>query len=306
MTKRAGISLLEVLIVIAILALLIGLLLPAVQRVREAAARTVCANNLHQIGLAWTNYQVQYGYYPPYGNGIPQYPAPGEPVAPGPSYDLARPNGTWMWTILPFLEQGPLYLQADAPTAADAMGRVCSTPVKGYFCPSRGRPQTFPVPPQWIIPPAYPRAATDYGGNLGRPVRTGNIGHGHANGAFDNSLNPEGFTDGLSCTLIVAERGMPVAWYVGPNPANMWGYADGLDPYVRLNFQPYAPIPDPRGAMSPSGQPEGYHHQWGACHPAGMNAVFADGSVHVIPYSIANDVMLYLCVRDDGQVVDFE
>lgn len=282
------------------IALLIGLILPAVQKVREAASRTVCSNNLKQIGLAWHNYYTQYGYFPLYGHGLPKYQAPGSPVNPGPNYAVGRSTGTWMWMILPFLEQEPLYLQSGAATVVDAIGGVCSTPVKGYFCPSRGRPETFTLPlGEWIIPHAYPRAGNDYAGNTGTPNRTGQVAF--PTGAFANPLSPLDFKDGLSCTLLAGERGMPVGWYAGANAVNTFGYASSLDAYVILSFEPYSPSQDLRGVI-----PEGYHYQWGSAHPAGMNAVFADGSVHVIPYTIPSETMLYLCMRDDGHVVNFE
>ncbi|HEV3383322.1 MAG TPA: DUF1559 domain-containing protein [Gemmata sp.] len=289
--RRTGLSLIELLIVIAILTLLIGLLLPAVQRVRESAARTVCSNNLKQIGLAWHNYQIQNGFFPRAGGGIPQYKSPGQPD---------DSTGTWLWRILPFLEQDPLYLQSDAPTIVDATGRVCSTPVKEYFCPSRGRPQTFPVSNyEWLIPPTFPRAGNDYAGNTGTPNR-GAPGD-HPNGAFAKGLSPAGFTDGLSCTLVAGERGMPVEWYTGQNEVNTWGYASSWDAAVCLGFEPYGPSQDLIGPV-----PYGYHYQWGSAHPIGMNALFGDGSVHVIPYTVSNDLMLRLCVRDDGQIVNLE
>src|SRR6476620_4740634 len=126
MARRGAFTLIELLVVIAIIAILIGLLLPAVQKVREAAARTQCQNNLKQIGLAFHNHHDTYKAFPTGGVG-----ADGPRTMNGTSPATYQTQAWgWAYQILPYIEQGPLY-----NTTTDAT--VQATPVPIYFCPSR-------------------------------------------------------------------------------------------------------------------------------------------------------------------------
>src|SRR5207248_723201 len=131
-------TLIELLVVIAIIGILIGLLVPAVQRVREAAARTQCGNNLHQIGIALHHYHDARGVFPP--------AYVGDPKSQGNAYGVAYPddNGNgpsgfaWGVLLLPYLEQGPLYQQfnLNAPCWTPENAAAAKTKLPVFLCPS--------------------------------------------------------------------------------------------------------------------------------------------------------------------------
>ena len=231
---RRAFTLIELLVVIAIIAILIGLLLPAVQKVREAASRMKCSNNLKQIGLALHNYQGTNERFPPNGT----YPAN---ATQGDSWSaLAR--------LLPYLEQGNLFLQVDFTLPGNVQDAVTRQRIPVYICPSeindRPRPATSPT--------GINRYPLSYGANVGGWLTWNPVGGQGGDGAIpyatslQGGTNPASFTDGMSNTLGYAEV-KAFTWIVVtntsypantapplPNPAAVSGFApSGLTPAQR-------------------------------------------------------------------------
>jgi prepilin-type N-terminal cleavage/methylation domain-containing protein len=151
--RRRGFTLIELLVVIAIIAVLVGLLLPAVQRVREAANRAKCQNHLKQIGLAFHNHHDSLGYFPDGGehwdpSAYPRSMAGGAP--------RTAPNQNWGWgyQLLPYIEQANVWSLAD-----DKAVRSSLIPI--YFCPTRRPPMTI------LYSDGVHCAMLDYVGNAG-------------------------------------------------------------------------------------------------------------------------------------------
>ena len=257
--RRPGFTLIELLVVIAIIAILIALLLPAVQQAREAARRSECRNNLHQIGLALHNYLDVHRAFPPSGC----YP----PASSGP-FKSWSPQAR----ILPFLEQANLQNLIDWGAAYDLQGNVTQTRVPSYLCPSEINDKGRPDGP--II--HYP---LNYAFNVGTwfiyDRQTGIAGNGAI--APNSRTADRDFTDGMSNTLAAAEV---KAW----------------QPYLRDGGNPAAlgaPVPvSPTdvGTLGGSFKSNSGHTEWvdGHAHQAGFTTTFTPNTV--VPFTSGGQV----------------
>ncbi len=269
---RRAFTLIELLVVIAIVAIVIAMLLPAVQKVREAAARTQCTNTLKQIGLALNNYHDQNDRFP--AGGVNAYWAVPTYLASGPALPPAQASG-WAFQLLPFIEQGNLYASSSL-----SLG----TPVPMYFCPSRRRPLAISG-----------RALIDYA------AATGAGGATYGNGPYYGIIVPNpgrvsiaNVQDGLSNTFVIGEKRLnPNHYLTGDNQDNTGMCAGWEDDVIAMTVQPFGP--DATGVST---------YQFGSAHPGGMNAVFGDGSVRSISYGISSAMLTALGDRRDGVVAN--
>jgi prepilin-type N-terminal cleavage/methylation domain-containing protein/prepilin-type processing-associated H-X9-DG protein len=305
LSGRRAFTLIELLVVIAIIAVLVGLLLPAVQKVRDAAARTQCQNNLKQIGLAVHNFHDANSYLPTAGKADWSEPTfvNGAPTTPlDPDFQAAG----FLYQILPFLEQEAVYRSTRAKEA----------PIKTYFCPARRAPFTYQIDwgGRWAFTDyAAVMSADDWSPapptgheaeNLPKYSKGMIVRGGFASYRFP-TISFAAVPDGLSNTLLAAEKSVPPRLYSpstsSANPADYpwWeiaGYAAGFGwPVMRQC----------RGPVYQDSQTTDLHFLYfGSAHPGTMNAVFGDGSVHPINYNIPSFVLQLLGERDDGQAVD--
>jgi prepilin-type N-terminal cleavage/methylation domain-containing protein len=328
--SRPAFTLIELLVVIAIIAILIGMLLPAVQKVREAAARIQCANNLKQIGLALHTYHDSYKRFPPGyvdGNTNPAS-TPDNDVGPG-----------WGWAahVLPFIEQGNVYnrINLNQGVGLGSNIAISQQPLEIYQCPSDPLQQAFPVYDSSFTTPIVILAHGNYVGNNGWEEvfnNAGGAGQGGGSDGLPGGLGTAGngpffrnsrtktasVTDGLSNTIFVGERSSNHA------PSTWTGAVAGGRCPAWMAVQPpspYSPPPGPAYDNADFGEALVLAHGNATHVPSadfpifdpdvfysmhagpGANFLFGDGSVHFLTSSIDPFTYQHLCTMAGGEVL---
>jgi prepilin-type N-terminal cleavage/methylation domain-containing protein len=289
---RPAFTLIELLVVIAIVAVLIGLLLPAVQKAREAGSRVMCQNNLKQLGLALSGYAGSNGFYPPGYRDFLSAPQFG-------------PGWGWGAYVLPYIEQDNLYraLQVDSQTFGNGANPALATPltqtvVQTFLCPSDLGPLTNPF--------YNDHGKSNYRGIGGSqatmvPSSVGLTWSGAifspSDGVFwrNSRVRPTDVTDGLSLTITLAETALDPS-------ADKWGgiWAGAAWRQGGLMWISGAYWVVDQSTLRFNGS-----DKWAFCspHPGGVNCVAGDGSVHFVVDQADPQVVAYLCSRNDGQAV---
>jgi len=313
-TRRKGFTLIELLVVIAIIAILIALLVPAVQKVREAAARLQCSNNLKQLALACQ------GYADVNGKKLP----------PGGYYNWDE-RGTWHVYILPFMEQAPLFNTATAAaggplaTTGNSVGRawgVFSGKTLPYGrCPSDDWNQGTATISNYVGSLGSQCATGPCGFNPNQQYCNGNaygwgystspdhgntLTTGELRGLF-NRLGcsvyfPASIPDGTSNTIMIGEAMGGVHDHLQNNA--WWGYNLGSShctTIIPINYRK----PEDMTQATCDRQTSNWNISWGfgSRHTGGANFAFADGSVHFLQQSIDIGAYNKLGCRNDGQPV---
>jgi prepilin-type N-terminal cleavage/methylation domain-containing protein/prepilin-type processing-associated H-X9-DG protein len=273
--SRRGFTLIELLVVIAIIAVLLGLLLPAVQKVRAAAARIQCGNNLKQIGLACHNYHDTRQALPPGYYATAAYPD-------------TYPGWGWGAFLLPYLEQDTLYRQIDLNSSV-ASSPAARAKVALYLCPADTPPLTPFVLTDATGAPAATAAPSSYAATVGPDADEADAFEGSGVFYRNSHTRLTDIIDGTSQTVMIGDRawvqtqgiwaGAPSGAVTRAGPRNPWANATASAAVLVLVHNNFINIrTDADGGLD----------DFSSNHTGGANLLFADGSVHFLA-DIAGD-----------------
>ncbi len=312
---------------IAIIGVLVGLLLPAIQSAREAARRTQCTNSLKQIGLALHSFESSNRVFPP--SYVTQSSEP-EMGPLDPAFNDAGPGWGWLTLIMPYMEEGNLYASLNMKLKCwdPANSAAVKTPVASYRCPSDApgeniNPGTLVnITDQNNLPTGVMFGRANYVSSVGSstlwcswPVTI------FPNGAIyrDSKTRVKDVVDGLSHTVFAGERSSDLADSVWPGILPLsghWAYPpfasigtgglntnyDGPGAYVGAHGGP-CPYENPVVIHSPN-SPYGHSDQMESMHPGGTNILMGDGSVRFYGDESPLSLWVALISRNGGEIFD--
>lgn len=264
--RRAGLAIIEVLVVLAIIAGLISLMIPAIRSAREAARRCACLNNLKQVGLALQNYEFSADVLPP-----------GVVNARGPVGNrLDGLHTGWLVQLLPYMEQNYIYHAINTDLSVYAIENTTAgvTRISSLTCPSDAGTKAL-----------WGRPGSSYAGchhDVEAPIAADN----HGVFFLNSRVRHAGLTDGSSQTIFVGER-KSQAWDTG-------GWMSGTRATLRNTGSPInAPVTADAGLVG----------GFSSHHLDGANFAFGDGSVRCLRARIDPEVYRRLGHRDDGEMI---
>jgi prepilin-type N-terminal cleavage/methylation domain-containing protein/prepilin-type processing-associated H-X9-DG protein len=298
---RFGFTLIELLVVIAIIAVLIGLLLPAIQKVREAANRASCQNNLHQIGVALHNHHDGQGSFPSGYRCQPVNPSKADQTAPG-----------WGWAalLLPYVEQGNLAQQIDFNLSVEHSSNLAArtTVVKLYVCPSDRSTGLFTIADKNNN--ALAQAATNsYAASHGIGVDLDEE-LDDFNGLFsrNSKVRIADVTDGTSNTIAIGERGSfftqtPWAGAVSFGTTRITAGAPTSNPAAVEDAPTQALVHVAVHTLNDANaDPEDFFTP----HTGNAMFLFGDGSVRPVRTRVSLSILQALATRNGGEVVNLD
>ena len=315
--KPSGFTLVELLVVIAIIAMLVVLLLPAVQSAREAARRTQCINNLRQLGIGVVLHENAFNHFPSGGWGHAWVGLPGRGAGE------SQPGG-WGYNVLPFIEEGPLHdLGSGDDPARRRQGSAqrLQTVVGIFYCPTRREARLYPAVSGHTrnpreTDPVTMVARNDYASNSGDFFADFSLGPetlargDDPNYRWPSMQNMTGLmhmrsqvkikqvTDGTHLTYFVGEKYLNPDNYAngkayGDNEAVFMGAGQDLNRWTLISLPPRRDRPGLNASQ-----------HFGSAHATGFNMMFCDGSVRHIPFEIDPETHRRLGNRKDGEAIN--
>lgn len=301
-----GFTLVELLVVVAIIGMLMGLLLPAVQQAREAARQIQCVNNLHQMGVSLGNHVAVLQVFPSGGHSGFSYVGDADQT-------LVAQRSGWTYAILPYMEMQAMH---DSPIA-----QRISTPIPSFYCPTRRSPKNYLSLTRGMegrMPDGTVQKATlgkyspkqDYAGNAGGyPQNDVAYDQGWRDNAnLEKRVDTYGpviheksevahadIMDGLSNTILVGEKHLNVSIYTGEQTTT-----DGGDDDTHFSGRNHDNVRVAGTQLLRDRKNYTNTHLFGAAHAGGANMVFCDGHSAQISYSVTPEIFQNLCNRGDN------